>query len=103
MPRSKGGHRALGRDLLLVPKGILHAQHPACHGADSKYLFNLTSFPDLPNPFTLPSGTWLTFSEGFFAFCPDRNLPKEAVLPFNPGASGPGPLTLLDSFYSPSL
>ena len=102
-PDPKEGPGHLAGTCLLVPKGILHAQHPACHGTDSKYLFSLTSFPEFPNPFTLPSRTWLTFPERFFPFGPDRNLPKGAVLPFNPDASGPGPLTLLDSFYSSSL
>ena len=54
-------------------------------------------FPGLPSRW--PFGTWVTVSEGPFLFSPDRNLPKEAVLPFHPGASGLGPLKLLHSFF----
>lgn len=40
---------------LLVPRGILPIGHITWYQAHNKYLFTFTSFPDLPNPFTLPS------------------------------------------------
>lgn len=58
------------------------------------------SFPVLPSPFTPPSGTQPTFSEGSFPFCLKGNLPKETVL-FTPSTSGPGPLTFLVSTLLP--
>lgn len=95
MPKESTEHVA-GTCLLLL-RGILCVQPTAWHGGDT-----FMSFPERPSPFTSPSGTQPTLSEGSFSFCLKGNLPKEIVL-FIPSASEPGPLTRLDSFYSSSL
>lgn len=75
----KEGTEHLAGTCLPLQRYILHAQNPARQGGDT-----LKSCPDLPNPFTPPSGTQLT-SNGPLPFYLKGNLLETVFTPMPQG------------------